>query len=75
MFLSDKYIPLSLSDSIINKKITSKLSNFTKDTLTNIIFYGINGTGKYILSFLLLRSIFFAQQKQEKNNNSKKNLF
>lgn len=66
MLLSEKYIPLDLNDSIINKKITTKLLNFTTETFTNIIFYGVNGTGKYTLTFLLIKHLFGCEEIKTK---------
>ena len=56
--LIKKYIPQTFNDSKINSDVITKLRRITKNTFMNLIFHGPNGTGKYILSLLLLREIF-----------------
>jgi DNA replication protein DnaC len=59
MFFSKSYTPLTFNETYIHKTISTKLQMYQENkSLTNIIFYGNNGTGKYILSQLLLESIF-----------------
>ena len=58
MFILDKYCPKTFDKSVINKKIIGKLKNLNVINMMNVLFYGINGTGKYILSQLLLNNIY-----------------
>ena len=62
MFFSKSYTPLTFNETYIHKTISTKLQMYQENkSLTNIIFYGNNGTGKYILSQLLLESILIDQ--------------
>jgi len=56
--LIKKYIPHTFDESKINSDIITKLRKLTKKTFMNLLFHGPNGTGKYILSLLLLRELF-----------------
>jgi DNA polymerase III delta prime subunit len=56
--LIKKYIPHTFSKSKINSDVITKLKQISKNTFMNLIFHGPNGTGKYILSLLLLRELF-----------------
>ena len=57
MFILNKYTPKNFNTSLINKTIIKKLKNLNKSNLNNITFYGSNGTGKYVLSRMLLSHI------------------
>ena len=57
------HIPVEFKDSYIHKKLISKLINIK--TISSILLYGVPGTGKYILSQLILTNIF---GKDIKNN-------
>lgn len=58
MLLKDKYIPKTFDESFLNLNIIKKIKNINKTTMDNIIFYGINGTGKYILARMLLENLY-----------------
>ena len=55
--LYNEYIPKTFDDSIIHKNIIKKLKNI-KELRENIILYGPNGSGKYVLALMLLENIF-----------------
>ena len=74
MFFSKSYTPLTFNETYIHKTISTKLQMYQENkSLTNIIFYGNNGTGKYILSQLLLESIFGPTIYKKKNYNDRPN--
>lgn len=56
MSLYKEYIPLKFDDSILHKKIIKRLKNL-KTIIGSIILYGPNGSGKYILSRMILENI------------------
>ena len=55
MLIKDKYVPKNFNESLLNLDISKKLKNIK--TLENLIIYGINGTGKYILALMYLQNI------------------
>jgi DNA polymerase III delta prime subunit len=72
MFLNKSYIPLTFEDSLIHKTIIKKFKDYSNNSL-DIIFYGNNGTGKYILSQLFLESIFGLNIYKKKKYNDMPN--
>ena len=71
--LYENYTPKKFIDSKINLDIIKKLKNLNKDNFMNMIIYGCDGTGKYILSLMLLTNIFddsIYKTKQYNNNSS-----
>ena len=69
--LYENYTPKKFTDSKINLDIIKKLKNLNKENFMNMIIYGSDGTGKYILSLMLLTNIFddsIYKTKQYNNN-------
>ena len=54
----DSYTPKIFEESKLNLDIIKKLKNINKENFMNMIINGVNGTGKYILSLMLLHNIF-----------------
>lgn len=75
MLLKDRYIPKTFDESLVNLDIIKRLKNIK--TPDNFVFYGINGTGKYILSLMYLENLFGKTIYKKKthsiyyNNNTK----
>ena len=58
MLLKEKHAPLFLNEFIINKEISLKLNNLLKYGLSNIEFYGPQGSGKFILANSIINTIY-----------------
>ena len=49
MFLKNNYIPKKFDESVLHVETISKLKILTKFNFMNIVLYGVNGVGKYVL--------------------------
>lgn len=59
MLLKDKHTPKFLNDFIINKNVAQNILKFSdKNDLTNFIFTGVSGSGKFTLAKAYLAEIF-----------------
>lgn len=58
MLFLTRYCPKQFESTLINKKFIKKLCKFNKNNFMNILIYGVDGTGKYVLSKMLLNHIF-----------------
>lgn len=56
--LIKKYVPRTFEKSIVHKTTIEKLKRITKDNFMNILFYGPSGSGKYVLTLMLLQKLF-----------------
>ena len=52
--MDSRLVPKNLNDLIIHKTIARRLLNFDFNNISNIIFYGRQNNGKYLLSKLLI---------------------
>ena len=57
MFLTQNYIPKKFDESVLHVETISKLKILTKFNFMNIVLYGVNGGGKYVLSKLILENL------------------
>jgi DNA polymerase III delta prime subunit len=81
MFFKDKYKPIFFDDYSIYKNITYKLKNLIESgDISNIIFYGKDGSGKYTMARCFINEIFKRKIEIEKKiikikiNNSLKEI-
>ena len=75
MFFKNSYIPKNYEESKLNIDIIQKLKFINKDNFTNLLLYGSNGTGKYILSKMILESLFGKEIYNIKKYKDKPNYF
>lgn len=75
MFFKNSYIPKNYEESKLNIDIIQKLKFINKDNFTNLLLYGSNGTGKYILSKMILETLFGQEIYNIKKYNDKSNYY
>ena len=75
MFLKNNYIPKKFDESVLHLETISKLKILTKFNFMNIVLYGVNGVGKYVLSKLILDNLFGSDVNKLQCYNEKPNYF
>ena len=75
MFLTQNYIPKKFDESVLHVETISKLKILTKFNFMNIVLYGVNGGGKYVLSKLILENLFGSDVNKLQCYNEKTNYF
>ena len=75
MFLKNNYIPKKFDESVLHVETISKLKILTKFNFMNIVLYGVNGVGKYVLSKLILDNLFGSDVNKLQCYNEKPNYF
>ena len=75
MFLTQNYIPKKFDESVLHVETISKLKILTKFNFMNIVLYGVNGVGKYVLSKLILDNLFGSDVNKLQCYNEKTNYF
>ena len=53
MFLKNNYIPKKFDESVLHLETISKLKRLTQFNFMNLLLYGPNVVGKYVLSKLI----------------------
>ena len=75
MFLTNNYIPKTFDESVLHKKTIEKLKRLDRYNFMNLLLYGTNGVGKYVISKLILDNLFGLDVNKLQCYNEKPNYF